>query len=106
NVSRWRKAQPAREFRAQVADNVSEEIARHDDIELTRVAHDLHRQRINVQVARINIRILLADLLKHPLPEVVGESHGVGFVAHAHAFQGVLTRVFERVTDDALYALA
>src|SRR5207244_5527304 len=96
NVSRRCKAKPACKLRTQVTDDVAEEVAGHDDVELARVAHDFHRQRVNVQVVRIDIRILPADLLKNPLPEVMGESHSLDlslmhtrfrpfFVAHSKA---------------------
>ena len=106
NVSRRCKAKPACKLRTQVTDDVAEEVAGHDDVELARVAHDFHRQRVNVQVVRIDIRILPADLLKNPLPEVMGESHCVGFVAHADPLQAVLARVFKGKADDALHPFA
>src|ERR1700756_2689240 len=98
NVSGWRKSQAAGELRAQVADNVSKEIAGDDHVELSRVADNLHCQRVDIQVAGVDVRIFLPDLLENPLPEVVRERHGVGFVAHADAFESILPGMFKRVT--------
>src|ERR1700674_3037802 len=106
NVPGRREAQAAGELRAQVADNVAKKIAGDDDVKLARVADKLHRQRIDIQVAGIDVRVFLPDLLKNPLPEIVRKGHGVGFVAHTDALQAVQARVFERIADDALHAFA
>src|SRR6267154_3277228 len=106
NVSRRRKTQAAGKLRSQIADDVSKQIAGNDDVELSRVADNLHRQSVNVEMPGINVCILLAYLPKNSLPEVVGEGHGVGFVAHADALQAVQPGVFERVTDNALHTFA
>src|SRR6267378_7143268 len=68
NVSGWCQAQPAGELCAQVADDVTEKIAGDDDIELTRVADDLHRQCVDVQMAGIDGHIFLPDFVENPLP--------------------------------------
>jgi len=39
---------------AQVADDIPEKIAGDDDVELTRVADNLHRQRVDIQMAGID----------------------------------------------------
>jgi hypothetical protein len=57
-------------------------------------------------VAGVYFRILLADLLEDPLPEVVGKDHGVRFVAHADALEIVAPGVIECVANDALDTLA
>src|SRR5260370_6553940 len=106
NVSGRRQAQAARNLRAQVADDVADKSAGDDDVELVRVAHDLDRERVDIQVTGINVRVFLADFLEDPLPEVVRKSHGVGFVAHADALVAVQASVFESVADNALDAFA
>src|SRR6266478_927809 len=102
NVAGWCKPQAAGKLRPQVADNVAEKIAGDDDVELARIADNLHRQGVDIQMAGVDVRVLLADFLEDSLPEVVCKGHGIGFVAHAHALQAIPTRVFERVADDAL----
>src|SRR5216683_6621601 len=106
NVSGRRQAQAARNLRAQVADDVAEKIAGDDDVELAWVADDLHRQRVDIQVARIDVRVFLADFLEDSLPEVMRKGHGVGLVAHADALVAVQASVFESVADNALDAFA
>src|SRR5713226_1247283 len=106
NVSGRRKPQAAGKLRAQVADDVAEKIAGYDDVELARVADDLHRQRVDIQVAGVDVRVFHANFFEHPLPEVVRKGHGIGFVAHADTLQALLAGVSERVADDALHALA
>src|SRR6267378_1382607 len=106
NVSRGGKPQAAGQLCAQVTDDIAEKIASDNDVELPGVAHDLHRQGVDIQVAGIDVRVFPADFFEHPLPEVVGKRHGVGFVAHANALQTSLAGALERVTDDALDAFA
>src|SRR5260370_40578813 len=106
NVSGWRKPQSAGDLRAEVADDVSKEIAGDDDVELARVLDDVHRQGVDIQVARIDVRVLLPDFLKSPLPKVMRKRQCIGLVAHAHAFQAILSGVLERVADDALDTFA
>src|SRR5215467_13631527 len=55
---------------------------------------------------RINVRILLADLLKHPLPQSVRERHGIRLVAHTHALQAIRPRVIKRIANDTLDSFA
>src|SRR5882672_7478112 len=100
------EAQATGELRAQVADDVAKEIAGHDDIELPGVADDLHRQCIDIEMPRVDLREFQADLLEDPLPQVVGKVQGIGFVAHAHALQAVPPGVFEGVANDTLDAFA
>src|SRR5882672_1351963 len=100
------EAEAAGELCAQVADDVPKEIAGHDDIELPGIADDLHRQRVDVEMTGIDLRVLRADFLEDTLPQVVGKVHSIGLVAHAHALQTVVPGVFEGVANNALDALA
>src|SRR2546426_3314115 len=95
-------SQAAGELRAQVADNVAEKIAGHDDVELARVTHNFHRQGVDIQMAGVDVRVFLTEFFENSLPEVVREGHGIGFVAHADRLQAILAGIFERVTNDAL----
>src|SRR5579859_1968101 len=106
DIPRWRQPQAARKLRSQVTDNVAKQIAGHNYIELAWIANNLHRQRVNEEMPRINIRIFLAYFLEHALPQPMRKRHGVRLVAHAHALQSVLPRVLERITDDALHPFA
>src|SRR5207249_8184384 len=98
--------QPAGKLRSQVADDVAKQIARDNHIELPRIANNLHRQRVNKKVPRVNVRVLLADFLEHTLPQAVRKSHGIRLVAHAHALQAVLPRILERIANNALDSFA
>ncbi len=83
DVSRRRQAEAAGELRAEVTDDVAKEVAGHNNVKLAGIADDLHGQRINKEMARIDVRVFLADFLENALPEAVSESHGIGLVAHA-----------------------
>src|SRR5258708_1743146 len=106
NVARGCEPQAARELRAEVADNVAKQVASHNDVELPGIANHFHRQRIDIKMTRLDLRILLANLLEDPLPQVMGEGHGVGLIAHADTPELVLPGVFKSVADDALNSFA
>src|SRR5690242_3258085 len=106
NIPRRRQPQPTRKLRSEIADDVSKQITGDNDIKLARVAHNLHRQRINEEMPPVNVRIFLADFLEHTLPQSMRERHGIGLVAHAHALQAVPFCILERIADDALNPFA
>src|ERR1700752_3057630 len=106
NVPRGSKPQSSSELCSQIADDVAEEIASDDDVELTRVANYLHGERVDVKVSGIDLRVFLADLLEDPLPKIVRERQGVGFVAHADALQAIPAGIIEGVADDAFDAFS
>src|SRR5579883_174627 len=106
NVSGGGQAQAAGELCAEVADDVTEEVARNNDVELAWVADHLHGERINIEVAGFDFGILRTKLLEDALPEVVSERHGVGLVAHAEALETIGASVVKGISDDALNALA
>jgi len=58
-------------LRAQVAENVAEQVAGNDHVELPRIPHNLHRQGIDIKVPRLNLPILLSYFLEDPLPQVM-----------------------------------
>src|SRR5579883_1407560 len=105
NVSGGGQAQAAGELRAEVADDVTEEVARNNDVELAWIADHLHGQRINIKVAGFDFGVLWTKLLEDALPEVMSEGHGVGLIAHAEAPEAIGASVVEGVADDALDAL-
>src|SRR5579863_296234 len=106
NVSRRSKSQTSSELCTQVTDDVTEEIASDDDVELTRVSNYLHGERIDVKVAGINLWVFLANLLEDTLPKIVRKRQGVGLVAHADALQAIPAGIIERVADDAFHSLS
>jgi len=57
-----------------------------DDVELARVADEFHGERVDVEMAGVDVGIFGADGLEDALPQVAGVGHGVGFVGHAEAF--------------------
>src|SRR5215470_16908405 len=103
DIPRGGQAKPAGELCTEVADNVPEQIAGHDDIELPRIANHLHRQGVYIKVARLDFGVLLPDFLEDALPQIVCKGHGVRLVTHAHSLQPFLPRVVEGMADDALH---
>src|SRR5215475_7809912 len=57
-------------------------------------------------MTRFDVRVLLPHLLENALPQIMGEGHRIGFIAHADALQSAMSRVFERMPDDALDSFA
>src|SRR3989475_12207524 len=53
-------AHPADQLRGQVGQDVAEEVAGDDDVELRRVAHQLHRGRVHIEVTGLDVGTLLA----------------------------------------------
>src|SRR5882724_2269255 len=106
DIAGGRETESAGELCSEVADDVAEKIAGDDHVKLPRVANDFHGECVDVKVAGVDLRIFLADLLEDALPEVVGEGHGVGLVAHANVLEFVLASVVEGIPDDSLDALA
>src|SRR5258708_6523556 len=106
NVARGCEPQAARELRAEVADNVAKQVASHNDVEPPGNPAQFHRQRIDIKMTRLDFRILLANLFEYPLPQVMGEGHGVGLIAHADTLELVLPGVLKSVADDALHSFA
>ena len=50
------RPKPADQLGPEVTDDVAEEVAGHDDVELRGIADDLHGQRVDIQVARVDLR--------------------------------------------------
>src|SRR5207249_10531989 len=100
DVGRRPDAHPAYELRGRVGKDVPEQVAGDDDLELGRVAHQLHRGRVDIQVARLEVRVFLGDRLPALLPQRAGVGHGVGLVDH-HDFT---LSDLKGVLDDASHA--
>ena len=104
-VARRRHPEAALELRAEVGDDVAEHVVRDDDLELAGVLHELHRQRVDVEVRGLDVGMVARDLLEHALPEGMAERERVALVRHAHLRPAVRLRVLERVLDDPVHAL-
>ena len=98
--------EPTLQGRTQIGDDVPEHVARDNDLEHVRLAHQLHYQRIHVEMVLLNVRILGAHLFEHPRPQVMPVAQRIALVAHADPPQPLLAGELERVADDALHALA
>ena len=68
DVPRRCQAQPASKLCSQVAEDVAKEVASDNDVELPRIPHHFHRQRVDKEMARLDVRIFLADFLEDALP--------------------------------------
>ncbi len=106
DIGGGREAEATCELRGEVRDDVAEEIVGDDDVELARVADELHGEGVYIKVTGIDYGIFGADGFKDALPEVAGEGHGVGFVRHAKPLEFMSAGVVEGVADDAFDALA
>ncbi len=85
DVAGGSEAQSTGELCGEVGDDVAEEVVGDNDVELFRVANEFHGQGIDIEVAGLDVGVLLANRLEHALPEVAGVGHGIGFVGHAEA---------------------
>src|SRR5262245_32565727 len=104
-IARRRHAEPALQRRAQIRDDVAEQIVGDDDLELRGVLHHQQREPVDVEMARLDVGIPRRDFLEHALPERVTVGHRVALVGHAHLPPPVGMRKLKRVRDDAVHAL-
>jgi len=106
NISRGRKAESPGKLCAKIAKDVAEEITGYDDAKLSGIANDLHHERVDVQMARLDARIFILYLRKNAQPEFVPVGERIGFVAHADAAEFMFTGVLESVANDSLHSPA
>jgi len=92
--------------RAEIGDDVAEEVVRDDHVVALGRAHHLQAEGIDVHVTSLDARVLLGHLVEAAAPEAVRVGHRVGLVGHVHALLAVLDGVREGRADDALDALA
>ena len=104
-VARRGKPEAALQLRAEIGDDVAEHVVGDDHLELRRVLHQLHRERVDVEMRGGDARILRRELPEQALPERVALRHGVALVRHADLGEAVRPRVIEGVLDDAMHAL-
>jgi hypothetical protein len=113
DVARGGEPQPALERGAQVGQDVSEHVVRHDDVEGARIEDHLHGERVHEHVRGIARRKFRGDLEKHAVPEVAHEAMDVVLVGHEDAWASAEAawlvprfRGLEGVTADPLDSLA
>src|SRR5208282_744116 len=106
DIGRGREPEAARKLGPEVADDIAEQIVRHDGVELGGVPHHFHGQSINVEVARLDTWELEAEIAPHALPQVVAVGQGVGFVAHAQALPRAPLGELKCESQDAFDAFA
>ena len=62
DVRAGRDAEPADETRGQVADDVAVEVRQHEHVELLGTLDELHRERVDEHLARLDVRVVGRDL--------------------------------------------
>src|ERR1700730_17319644 len=86
--------------------DIAEEIAGYNHAKLSGVADKFHDQGVDIDVAGIDVRIVILYFIKYSSPKFVSVGQRIRFVAHANAVEMALAGVFESVADDSLYAPA
>jgi hypothetical protein len=104
-VARRRHPEAALERRAEVGDDVAEQVVGHDHLELPRLEHHVHRERIDVVVRGDDPGVGRRELSEDPLPERVSGGHRIALVGHAEPRQAARLREVEGVPDDPVHAL-
>ena len=104
-IARRSQPQSALQRRAEVRDDVTEEVVGDDDLELRGILDQEQRERIDIDVPRLDPRVLRSKLREHPLPQGMAVGHGVALVGHAQPPAAVRFRVLERVAHDPVDAL-
>src|SRR6266850_8571123 len=69
DIGGGRDAHPPDELRREVGQDVTEQVAGHDDVELARVLDELHRSGVDEQMTRLRLWVLCGDRLPALLPE-------------------------------------
>ncbi len=103
DVGAGREAETAHQPGHLVREDVAEHVLRHDDVELIRIHHQLHRRGVDDPVVELDtafvfLRDLPADLEEQPVRAL----QDVGLVHERHLPAIVRERVFERIADDPL----
>ena len=111
DVARSRDPDAAYELRAEVRDDVAEQVGRDADVKPLGVLHHEHARRVDVGVVGVDAWILRCDLTERPRPQLLGANR-VGLVDQrdlglaAPARWAALLGQLKRVANDALGALA
>ena len=95
-------AQAAHQARGQVAGYVAIQVGEHDDIELARVHHHVHAERVDDAVVEGDAPLVaLRHLTGLAQEQPVGVLHDVGLVGRGHLAAPLLQGVVEGVVNDA-----
>src|SRR2546423_15333168 len=68
NITAGGHSQAALKSGGEIGDDVTKHIVSDNDIELFRIAHHVHAQRVNVHVGSLDLRIFRSDQLENALP--------------------------------------
>ena len=86
-----------------IGQNIAEQVAGYDNVELTRIADELHRAVVNVHIGVLDLRVLVLDAVHGFAPYAAGFEH-VCLVYRADLLIA-LHRHFKGTAADALYLI-
>src|SRR3974390_3123004 len=92
--------------RAQIREDVAEQIGSDDHIEAVRIEHELRRQGINVIPIGTNVRKLRPDVLNTLVPIGHADVDAVRFCRRSQMLLAAAARKFEGIAHDAVDAEA
>ncbi len=87
-----------------IREDVSLEIGKDDHVEVGRVHHQLHRQRVHDDVVRLEVRVVARDVVEALEEEPVGELHDVRLVSAGDPLGSLLPCDLEGIAMDLLAA--
>ena len=86
-----------------IGQNIAEQVAGYDNVELTRIADELHRAVVNIHIGVLDLRVLVLDAVHGFAPYAAGFEH-VCLVYRADLLIA-LHRHFKGTAADALYLI-
>ncbi len=104
DVAAGGETHPAHELRAEVADDVAEQVAGGDHAVVLRVLDQPHAHRVDVGLPQLDAREVLRHLARRAHHQAAGLAHDVGFLHHRHVLIAMLLRIFKGVAHDAVRA--
>ena len=106
DVARRRHADRAGERRAEVGEDVAEQVGADHHVEPVRVAHEMRRQDVDVILVRLDVRVLLAHLGEALVPEWHGVDDAVRLGGRGHVLLLRRAGEVEGELEDTVDALA
>ena len=100
DVGAGRKAQTAHKPCAKIADNIAVEVRGHQHIELLRLLHQLHAERINDAVVCGDFGIVGRHLAEGAQEQAVRQLHDIGLVDRRDLFAAVLAGIVKGKAAD------
>ena len=100
NVGAGRKAQTAHKPRAEVADNIAVKVRGHQHIELLRLLHQLHAERIDDAVIGGDLGIVGRHLAEGAQEQAVRQLHDVGLMHGRDLFAAVFAGIVKGKAAD------